>query len=116
MEIKFFQKEVKLNFRISSGDDFPQLFIRLSNAVKEQGFQSVYFNEEEKNVGIITGLGGPVDRPRGYYCNITLMEEDEKNFYTFLQKFCEENKLTFRPPNIPTKSQRLAKMLRRTRD
>jgi len=98
MEITFFEKEVKLHFRISREESFTELFSKLSKAIEEQNFQSTFFDGKENNIGLSASLCGPLDRPKGYYCNITLMEEDEERFYKFINKFCEENGVSFKSP------------------
>lgn len=46
----------------------------------------------------LKAVDGYFEHPGGWHIQLVIWEDDENRFYDFLQKFCEERKLSFRDP------------------
>lgn len=99
MEIKLFGKELQIMLQISREGDFVDTFIKLNKSFKLEGFLNICLGAEDNNIGKPAFISEYyADRENANYFHVTVMAADEKRFYDFLKKFCEENGISFKDP------------------
>jgi DNA replication initiation complex subunit (GINS family) len=99
MEIKIFDKELKIKIQMSVGENFVETFINLGKAFRAENFKNIYIDEYEKNSEQAAFFSHDfIDRKNANYFTVIVMTTDEKRFYDFLKKFCEEHKISFIDP------------------
>ncbi|MCF7834567.1 hypothetical protein K9M48_00730 [Candidatus Gracilibacteria bacterium] len=75
------------------------LFITFKKLFKKKGFSIRAIDRDCELIKIPPELpAGFVDRVYNAYFFVTIMKDEEKEFYEFLQEFCNRRKISFRNP------------------
>ena len=100
MELKVLGREINIFLQVPRDENFASIFIQLGEAFRVEEFKNIYLNQEEEQTGKPAFFPSDfIDRKNTNHFHITIMENDEKRFYEFLQKFCEERNISFDNPN-----------------
>lgn len=92
MKVKVFERDISIKLQFQ-GDELPDKFIKFKNKFRESEFKITSIGLDNK-----PWISDPSSKEDYLLFRIMVVDYEEKKFYDFLQKFCEENGITFEIP------------------